>query len=264
MSERLDRALRRRLLKEDEAWIGKPLPPNPPRRAAEAHVRHLALILRDTAVKNRAVQAAIYAGNLYDASMKQVDKGPVACAKGCFHCCTKLVMVTLPDIFRLAQGVRGKVPDIAAAAEASRAITSGRTSTEKLACPVLKDQACSAYTHRPIPCRFLLSKSLDACLRVFQDHIDIGEAFPYADHTTELRQRMDQIVQTALVLNGLPHHHYELIQSLAVALTVDNAEERWLAGEPLFTGVPVNAKEFKSPAVAAAIQKLAADIRPTL
>jgi Fe-S-cluster containining protein len=249
-------------LKEDDAWIGKPLPANPPRRAAEAHIRHLALILRDTAVKSRAVQAAVYAGHLFDATLKQVDKGPVACAKGCFHCWTKLVMVTLPDIFRLAQAVRGKVLDIAAAVEASRAITSGRTRSEHLACPVLADQACAAYAHRPIPCRFLLSKSVDACVRIFQD--DTGEAFPYADHTTDLRVRIDQIVQTALVLNGLPHHHYELIQSLAVALTVDNAEERWLAGEPLFARVPVNANEFKSPAVAAAMQKLAADIRPTL
>ncbi|MBY0508886.1 MAG: YkgJ family cysteine cluster protein [Rhodospirillaceae bacterium] len=262
MTERLDRSQRRRLLKEDEAWIGKPLPPNPPRRAAEAHVRHLALILRDTDIRNRAVQAAVYAGNVFDATMNQLEKGATACAKGCFHCCTKLVMVTLPDIFRLAQAVRGKVIDITAAAEASRRITSGHAHNQALPCPVLTDQACSAYGHRPIPCRFLLSKSLDACLRIFRDNS--GEAFPYADHTTDLRQRMDQIVQTALVLSGLPHHHYELIQSLAVALTVDNAEERWLAGEPLFASVPANAQEFKYPAVAAAIEKLAADIRPTL
>jgi Fe-S-cluster containining protein len=262
MTERLDRGQRRRLLKDDEAWIGKPLPLNPPRRAAEAHVRHLALILRDTAVKNRAVQAAVYAGNLFDATMKQRDKGPTACAKGCFHCCTKLVMVTLPDIFRLAQAVRGKVTEITAAAEASRNITRGEARGEYLPCPVLTDQACSAYGQRPIPCRFLLSKSLEACMRIFYENAD--EAFPYAAHITDLRLQMDQIVQTALVLNGLPHHHYELIQSLAVALTVDNAEERWLAGEPLFASVPVNGHELKSPAVVAAIQKLAADIRPTL
>lgn len=262
MTERLDRGQRRRLLKDDEAWVGKALPLNPPRRAAEAHIRHLALILRDTGVKNRAIQAAVYAGNLFDATMKQVDKGPVACAKGCFHCCTKLVMVTLPDIFRLARAVRDKMTDITAAAELSRSITSGQTQRKYLPCPVLTDQSCSAYSHRPIPCRFLLSKSLDACVRIFQE--DVREAFPYADHITDLRQRMDQIVQTALVLSGLPHHHFELIQSLAVALTVDNAEERWLAGEPLFANVPVNSQEFNNPAMTASIEKLAADIRPTL
>ena len=263
--ERLDRNARRRLLKEDEAWIGKPLGPNPPRRAAEAHARHLALILRDTQIKHRAIEAATYAATLFDATLAQEKMGPVACGKGCFHCCTKLVMVTLPDIFRLARAVRGKaekVTEITAAAVQARAITQGQSRDQKLPCPVLTDQACSAYGARPIPCRYLLSQSLDACLRIFGGNS--GEAFPYTEGTGPVRQRVDQIVQAALILSGLAPYHYELIQSLAIALTVENAEARWLAGEPVFAGVAVNAHDFKNDAAAASIEKMAADLRPTL
>jgi len=261
---RLDRADRRRLLKEDDAWIGKPLGPNPSRRVAEAHVRHLALILRDTHVAQRAVKASAYAAGVFDATIAQEKKGPVACAKGCFHCCTKLVMVTLPDIFRLAQSVRrdgGKITQITAAADTARAITRDRTLPEKLPCPVLTDQACSAYAARPIPCRFLLSQSVSACVRIFENHST--ETFPYTEGTVAVRERIDQIVQAALILNGLPHYHYELIQALAVALETDNAEARWLAGEPLFKDIAVNAKDGAGGGTAAA-ESLAAFVRHTL
>jgi len=266
--ERLDRADRRRLLKEDDTWIGKPLGSNPSRRVAEAHVRHLALILRDTHIAQRAVKASAYAAGIFDATMAQEKKGPIACGKGCFHCCTKLVMVTLPDIFRLAQSVRhdaGKIAQVtarvAAAAGTARAITRDRTLPEKLPCPVLTDQACSAYAARPIPCRFLLSQSVSACVRIFENHST--EAFPYTEGTPAVRERIDQIVQAALILNGLPHYHYELIQALAVALETDNAEARWLAGEPLFKDIAVNAKDVAGGGTSAA-ESLAAVVRHTL
>lgn len=263
--ERLDRAERRRLLKEDEAWIGKPLSANPPRREAEAHVRHLALVLRDTGVEHRAVQAATYAGDLFDATVAQQKTGAVACGKGCFHCCTKLVMVTLPDIFRLAQSFEGKadkIAEITAAAQIAHAITHTQAPDDKLPCPVLTDQACSAYGNRPIPCRFLLSQSLDACVRIFE--LGSGEAFPYTAGTVMVRQRLDQIVQAALILSGLAPYHYELIQALAVAVTTENAEARWLAGAPLFAGIAVNAKDFQNSGPGAAAEKMAADLRPTI
>lgn len=80
----------------------------------------------------------------------------------------------------------------------------------------------------------------------------------------DVRQRFDQIVQAALLVSGLAPYHYELIQALAVALTQDRAEERWLAGEPLFADVAVNANDFKKPAVFGFTEKLASDVRPTI
>ena len=263
--ERLDRAERRRLLKEDEAWLGRALPPRPPRRVAEAHVRHLALMLRDTNLEHRAVRAATYAGEIFDATLAREKKGPVACAKGCFHCCTKLVMATIPDIFRLAQPIVGKtakISEIQAAAETSRAITHGQKANQRLPCPVLDQGACSAYAARPIPCRFLLSQSLAACVRIFEEAS--GEAFPFTEGTLAVRHQLDAIVRAALMLAGLPANHYDLIGALAVALTADNAEDRWLAGAPLFAHVAVNANDFKDAAYLASIEKMAADLAPTL
>jgi hypothetical protein len=263
--QRLDLAARQRLLQEDAAWIGKPLGLNPSRRVAEAHVRHLALILRDTGIAHRAIAASSYAGTLFDASLAEAKSGPVACGKGCHHCCHQLIMVTIPDVLRLAQALRGDAARIArireGAAQARVLVASGNK-RPRLACPVLQDNACSAYDARPVPCRFLLSQSLAACVRIFQDNID--EAFPYTDGTVIVRQRIDQIVQAALLLNRLRPYHHELTQSLEIALTEERVEERWLAGEPLFNHVPVNGAELNNPATGAAVEQLASLVAPTL
>jgi hypothetical protein len=223
------------------------------------------LILRDTKIAHRATAAATYAGTLFDATLAQTKSGPVACGKGCHYCCTQLIMVTIPDIFRLAQSFRGhadRMARVAAAAVQSRALTQSGAGNPRLTCPVLEDQSCAAYSDRPIPCRYLLSKSVEACVRIFTQNS--GEAFPYTDGTGVVRQRMDQIVQAALLINGLRPYHHELIQSLDIALTQERAEERWLAGEPLFDRVPVNAAEFKDPSIAAAVESLANSVAPTL
>ena len=83
MQERLDAGVRRQILSEDEAWIGKPLDiSGATPRAIQANVRHMALMLLDTAAKDRASRAAAFAEQLIDVTMAQHVTQPVACGKG--------------------------------------------------------------------------------------------------------------------------------------------------------------------------------------
>lgn len=264
MQERLDRAQRRQLLKEDQAWIGKPCDIGNI-RAVQANTRHLTLMLLDTGIKRRASRAAAFASQLLDSSMKKKNPRPVACSKGCFYCCKTYVSVTIPEILRLAHGLRGqpeKGAGFAKAAAASAVIPQAEREVRRVACPILQDSICSEYMARPLVCRAVFSKSLETCLNIFERNS--GEPFPFTDETTDIRAYVVSIMQASLILAGLPHLHYEMNQALAVALAQADAEDRWLAGEALFAGVPVDEADLRPTSLSAMIHALVENVRPTL
>ena len=264
MQERLDRAKRRQLLKEDQAWIGKAIDLTDI-RTVQANTRHLTLMLLDTGIKRRASKAAAYAAQLLDGTMAKQDAKPVACSKGCYYCCKTYVSVTIPEALRLAQSVRGqaeKSTRIAEAAAASAGIAQGAREVSRVICPILHDKVCSEYLTRPLACRAVFSKSLETCLRIFEENS--GEPFPFTDGTTDVRVYAVAILQASLMLSGLSHLHFEMNQALAVALAVPDAEERWLAGEALFAGVPVDKADLKPSGLGAMTHALVENVRPTL
>src|SRR5260370_954954 len=107
--ERLDEARRRHILKEDQAWVGKPIGLiGDSSRAVHANTRHMALTLLNSQTPDRASRIAAFAETLIDTTIAAHITDPLACAKGCSHCCTTYVSTTLPEVFRLAQAVRGK------------------------------------------------------------------------------------------------------------------------------------------------------------
>jgi Putative zinc- or iron-chelating domain len=264
MQERLDRAKRRQLLKEDQAWIGKAVDLTEP-RTIQANTRHLTLMLLDTGIKRRASKAAAFASQLLDTTMTKLDPKPVACSKGCYYCCKTYVSVTIPEALRLAQSVRkqaDKSARIAEAAAASAVIPQSEREVRRVVCPILQDNVCSEYLVRPVVCRAVLSKSLDTCLRIFEQNS--GEPFPFTDDTTDVRVYIVAILQAALMMSGLSPLHYEMNQALAVALAHEDAEDRWLAGDALFTDVPVDEADIKPSGLSAMIRALVANVRPTL
>ena len=258
--------MRRQLLKDDEAWVGKPFDLGGNNaRAIQSNVRHMALMLLDTAVQDRASRAAAFAEDLIESVMIEKVTQPVACAKGCFHCCTTYVSTSLPEVFRLAQAVRGNAAmteRIAAAATRSRAMPQLQREVDRVICPILEDNACAAYSHRPSVCRLVLSTSLESCLRVFQQ--GSSEKFSYPDQLSAIRAFMVIIIRASLVLSGLPHQNFELTHALDVALKTPDAEARWLAGEPLFADVAMDRGEQQSQKLMGLVTALANAVRPTI
>ncbi len=265
MQERLTRAQRRQILRDDEPWLGKALNLEAMGRGMQANARHIVLTLLDTSLTRRASRAAAFAGELLDATLAGQVRGAVACAKGCDHCCRTYVSATVPEILRLAHAIRNKQPTrdrMADAAAKCSVIPQQLRELERVQCPILAEQVCSEYNDRPLVCRSVLSKSLETCVRIFR--ANHSEPFPYSDNTVSIRAHIIVMMQAALILAGLPYRHYELNQALAVAVTKDDAEERWLAGEPLFSGVAVDTSDSASSPLLRSVQKLVATLKPTI
>ncbi|MBX7200188.1 MAG: YkgJ family cysteine cluster protein [Rhodospirillaceae bacterium] len=265
MSERLSRAARQQILKDDAPWVGKPLAMGGLDRALQANTRHLALLLSDTRERRRASQAAMFALRLLDATAASGIKAPAACAKGCSHCCRTLITATIPEILRLARAIKGRdgiVKRVADAAARSKDIAQSAPNSTRVVCPILEENLCSQYAARPIVCRSTVSSSRAACVRIFdQDH---PEAIPSVPPAPEIRATIVLMLQTALRLAGLPHQNYELTQGLAIALADDGAEARWLSGEPMFAAAEIDQADTRPSRLAEMAERLAAAIQPSL
>lgn len=148
------------------------------------------------------------------------------------------------------------------AAHHTRNLLQPAPNSARAVCPVLDDSLCSQYAARPLVCRSLLSGSLAACVRIFAE--DASEAIPHVTPSVEVRAYVLLMLQAGLRLAGLPHQHYELTQGLAVALTQDDAEARWLAGEPVFAGVEIDEADARSSRVSVMVERLVAAIQPSL
>lgn len=262
---RLDRNQRRLILKEDQAWVGKPFKFGGDPRAIQANARHMALLLIDNPRKDRASQFAAFATQLLDATMASSISGDVACARGCSHCCTTYVSATIPEVLRLARAVRANAPRAARAVsvgDEARQVPQIERETQRIVCPMLEDHACAEYASRPVVCRYVLSKSLEACVRIFTQ--GSTEKLPYADGATGIRSTVVVMMKAALHLAGLPSQHVELSHALSVALSTADAEARWLKGEPIFDTVAIDRVDQDSAHLKGLVDALVNIIRPTI
>jgi ferredoxin len=256
---------RQTLLAEDAGLLGKPFDVSANPRAIQAHTRHMALLLRDTAQAERASRAAEFAERMLDTLLAHDVKGPIACGKGCSWCCTTYVSASIPEVFNLARAVRQSsdaVQRVRAAAARAKAVPQHKREAKRIVCPILENNGCSFYLDRPLICRSLLSTSLDACLQILVENR--ATEMTHAEKTPLIRTCTVIMVKAALALCELPAVHYELIQALDVALANDNAEERWLRGEPVFANVPIDKAESDSSVLTGMVGVLVNAVRPTL
>lgn len=265
--ERLDASIRRQLLKDDEAFIGQPIEIFGPNigRTVQANTRHLALMLLDSAVKDRASRAAAFMENLADISSHKHVTAPVACGKGCSHCCTTYVSTTLPEVFNLARALRGKEAVTARIKEAalrSRSMPQLQREVTRVICPILENHACSEYLSRPVICRAVMSLSLETCQRIFVQ--GVGAPFTPPPNLDSVRAFLVVMMRAALMLAGLPHQNFELTHALETALAAEDTEERWLNGEPVFAAVAVDQADQAQSKLNTIVGGLVEAVRPTI
>lgn len=264
--DRYDAAVRREIEKNDAAFVGKPFAlVGENAYAVQANTRHMAKILLDSAAPDRASRAAAFAADLLQASMAHHLAEQIACARGCFHCCTTYVSTSLPEVFRLARAVDGNQRtslNIYAAAARSKAMPQLQREVDRVHCPILIDGACSQYDVRPLVCRAVLSTSLESCLRIFQK--GIPEPFQTPPSLGALRSYLVVMLRAALHIAKLPYQNFELTHALEIALSTPNAEERWLSGEPLFDSVAIDALDLKESPITKIVEGLAGAVRATI
>lgn len=233
-----DRAQRRRRARADEAAIRNGIDA---RRRSREEVISLMRVLRDRVVRAREMHdVAIVMRYLHETIGRTTERlrGVVVdCDVGCWFCCTRWVDAKVPEILYLARDV-GRRRDLKAATEAGFAtfgqLDYAARKTEVTPCPMLVDQRCSVYEKRPIPCRAAVSRDAGVCQQSF---LHTNGPIPRPQVFTVVGAAYSLALTGALWSAGLDHRAYELTGAIHRAMTTDDVERRWLAGEDVFAGV---------------------------
>jgi Fe-S-cluster containining protein len=167
------------------------------------------------------------------------------CAKGCYFCCHTIVVVTAPEAFYLADYIeRTRTPEeftrLVAHVRATDAKTRGLTGAQRWGggppCPMLDlgSGACSIYAGRPLPCRGTFSSSRASCIAAYENraaspHFGREQKFLFSNADV-----YTQALAAGLGRAGRPLYRLELNAALTEIWTVENALDRWLAGEDIF------------------------------
>jgi hypothetical protein len=194
----------------------------------------------DPAGASRAAEIALgFAGRAIDGI---AARETIACRKGCAFCCHFAVAASPPEVFRLAQVLRGNrgVPEaVSARAAATRGLTLEEITGRCLPCVLLDGGACIAYDARPITCRQFLSRSAEACAASLEGKpVDI----PTLKGAVNAGVLCRGLLLAAGRAAGLADTCYELSGALAIALAEPDAERRWLLRKNVFAGVATAAR----------------------
>ena len=105
--------------------------------------------------------------------LAEVIKPYAACKRGCSHCCYQSVLISAPEAELIGKRIGVKPRRFEGVRERDD-IESGYHNP----CPFLKDDACSIYAHRPLPCRKQFNLDRDALLC---ELVGLDGTVPYAD-----------------------------------------------------------------------------------
>lgn len=195
--------------------------------------------LQLVAVAEQAVSVADRA--VGDAMASTPPRVASACKEGCAWCCHQVVGTVAPEVFRIVSFLRETLPAVELQALRERAIrlTDQRRSLRlekwagaRLPCPLLVENRCAAYAVRPLTCRGCNSSDARRCEQsvASRTRVDIPNYSP--------QQRLCTFVLDGLCAGldevGLKGELLDLTAALGIALTQEDAAERWLAGQPTF------------------------------
>jgi len=236
----MNKGKRRRQWKQDQNILLKGV--NLKSRDAEpieALARALYNMLEEAKRDGRVDTPVKFLQSKVDASLQNLGDLPLACKKGCSHCCYVWVSATAPEVLYISKIVkRMGALAIERVREAHRRTKEYDFDTRHQhphACPMLEDDVCSIYGSRPFACRFAASGSAEICARAYHDLSN--ESIPTP--TTHMKGSSAYAFAMAAALRkaGFSPHAYELSAALVRAIDTDNAQRAWLSGENIFSGV---------------------------
>lgn len=180
------------------------------------------------------------------ALVKDPPPTPLACGPRCPSCCVAKVVVTAPEILRIAEHLRTTRDEAALAAllervRAADAVTRGLSRAARreagVPCPLLEGGSCSVHPVRPLLCAGWNSLDVGACERYFE--APAGEPVPPVPPLHAPAYEVTSAVLAGLGKGcfdeGLDGSLLELIAALRIALERPNAKERWQRRLPVFS-----------------------------
>ncbi len=151
------------------------------------------------------------------------NKQPVQCEKGCVYCCYQPVFALDYEMQFLSSFIKKnfseqKQKEIKKRADANRLKLAGLSREEilnsKQPCPLLENDACSAYSARPMACRIYLSTDLKSC-RTFYSEPESTTSFPaLLDLPMRVGRMMNEGFKAALKTNGVVAKEFRIDEGL--------------------------------------------------
>lgn len=173
-----------------------------------------------------------------EAAAQRTGAQGIACCAGCSACCHVRVSVMPPEAFHLARHVnetftpeeRAALMDrLRAYVDSIAALPVEARMKHVLACPFLNAQgSCSVYTARPLACRMHHSRSRAACE-------DANSPIPVIEDFVNATIPVMEGICNGCAMAGMVPDELEFAPAMIIALEQPDAEDRWLAGENVFT-----------------------------
>lgn len=167
---------------------------------------------------------------------------PLACKKGCDHCCHIAVMVDGATVMRIADYVQEAFSPaertllemrLVVYEEKVEKMTQDERSRALIPCPLLADGACTVHPVRPLICRSFNSYDADICRKKIRGAGSVTE-IPAWNIPWLVGLALDDALKDSLVEAGYTEGTLELGLAVKAALDRPNAAERWLAGDRVF------------------------------
>lgn len=211
--------------------------------AGPAPVIAMARRLHESFVQAKAARnvddAVQYLFQKVEATVQGLKDVPIACGKGCSHCCVISVTVSAPEAIYLGKLITAMGAEAVAKVRAANEVTRHFDLTERDQhphdCAMLQDHACTIYENRPKACRQAASTDAEACRR--SNRGLTNEPVPSPTGYIGSRAAYATALYAALSQLALPNDSYEFNAALVRVFDTPDAETRWLAGEDIFAGV---------------------------
>lgn len=188
----------------------------------------------DRAKQSLSIDATVdYILSKIDLTIKGMSDVPIACGKGCSHCCNIWVSATAPEVIYIAKRLPALVHDrVREANEFTKTFSHEQRPFHPNPCPMLQNNECSIYQYRPLFCRLAASGDAEICRRSYTNITD--EDIPTPMMYLVGRDAYSTALAVALKAAGLPYLCYEFNSALSIALTTPDAERAWLTGNDIF------------------------------
>ncbi len=219
-------------------------------RTADALARHAQKLACDEIFGESPKEEAAFevAENAYEFCDRMIERAlsqsslqeqPV-CATGCASCCHLHTTASAPEVLLIAEHLRiGNVDHLELKQRLNRHIasTTNLSATERrrlrLPCPLLSENTCMVYEARPLVCRGWNSLNLQRC-EADLAHPDLETTALLNVKQYRVAGQIAQGLAESIQGQGLDAQPLDMVRALAIALEVEDADQKWLDGQEPF------------------------------